>query len=186
MGYPDPRQAIVAQLAQPIAKPLWQSRPSPGGWRSAISRGGGHDADAGTVRLVKQREILGHELHAIAFDDRNGRPHRYLVGVVKDSDGDWEISGLAGGGVGDPPRDQPWVNFCGWGWPSAFCGGGWVTGSGSEVAARVRVRFREGPMLEDTVDDRVVLFIADARVDVPATAEILDAKGSLLATHSAF
>jgi hypothetical protein len=41
-------------------------------------------------------------------------------------------------------------------------------------------------MLEDTVDDRVVVFIADARVDVPATAEILDAKGSLLASHSAF
>jgi hypothetical protein len=41
-------------------------------------------------------------------------------------------------------------------------------------------------MLEDTVDDGVVLLIADARVDVPATAEILDAKGSLLASHSAF
>src|ERR1700730_12118103 len=104
MGYPDPRQAIVAQLAQPIAKPLWQSRPSPGGWRSAISRGGGHDADAGTVRLVKQREILGHELHAIAFDERNGRPHRYLVGVVKGSDGDSGLSGLAGGGGGPPRR----------------------------------------------------------------------------------
>jgi hypothetical protein len=41
-------------------------------------------------------------------------------------------------------------------------------------------------MLEDTVDDGVVLLIADAHVDVPATAEILDAKGSLLASHSAF
>jgi hypothetical protein len=28
--------------------------------------------------------------------------------------------------------------------------------------------------------------VADAHVDVPATAEILDAKGSLLAGHSAF
>lgn len=138
------------------------------------------------VRFVKQREILGHQLHAVAFDDRNARPCRYLVGVVRDSDGDWEISGLAGGGVGDPPRDHPWVNFCGWGWPSAFRGGGWVTGSGSEVAARVRLRFRGGPMLDDTVDDGVVLLIADSRVDVPATAEIFDAKGSLLASHSAF
>jgi hypothetical protein len=41
-------------------------------------------------------------------------------------------------------------------------------------------------MLEDTVDDGVILLIAGARVDVPATAEILDASGSLLASHSAF
>jgi hypothetical protein len=41
-------------------------------------------------------------------------------------------------------------------------------------------------MLEDTVDDGVVLLIADARVDVPAMAEIFDASGSLLASHSTF
>jgi len=57
MRYPDPRQAIVAQLAQPGGKPLWQSAPSPGGWRRAISRGGGHDADPDTVRFVKRRGI---------------------------------------------------------------------------------------------------------------------------------
>ncbi len=185
MGYPDPRQAIIAQLAQPGAKPLWRSHPSPGGRRSAISRGGGQDADPGTIRFVKHRGIAGHELHAVTFDDRNGRPHRYLVGV-KDSANGWEISGLAGGGVGDPRRDQPWVNFCGWGWPSAFCGGGWVTGSGSADAARVRIRFRGGSVLEDTVYDGVVLLMADSRVDLPATAEIRDANGSLLASHSAF
>ena len=185
MGYPDPRQAIVAQLVRPRGKPLWQSAPSTGGWRTAISRDGGQDADPGTVRLVKKRGIPGHELHAVAFADRDGRRYRYLVGVVQGAS-DWEVKGLAGGGEGDSPRDQPWVNFCGWDWPRSFCGGGWVIGRGSEAAARVRLRFRGGPMLEDTVDDGVVLLIADARVDVPATAEILDASGSLLARHSAF
>ena len=185
MGYPDPRQAIVAQLAQPRGKPLWQSAPSPGGWRRAISRGGGHDADPDTMRFVKQRGIPGHELHAVAFADRDGRNYRFLVGVVRDASG-WEVKGLAGGGGGDPPRDQPWINFCGWGWPRSFRGGGWVIGNGSRAAARVRLHFRRGPMLEDTVDDGVALLIADARVDVPATAEILDAKGSLLTSHSAF
>ena len=185
MGYPDPRQAIVAQLAQASGKPLWQSAPSPGGWRRAISRAGGQDADPGTVRFVKQRGIPGHELHAIAFDDRDGRNYRFLVGVVQHASG-WEVKGLAGGGEGDPRRDQPWVNFCGWGWPRLFRSGGWVVGSGSKAATRVRLHFRGGPMLEDTVDDGVVLLIADARVDVPATAEIFDAKGSLLASHSVF
>jgi hypothetical protein len=77
MGYPDPRQAIVTQLAQPRRKPIWQSAPSAGGWRRAISRGGGHDADPDTMRFVKQRGIPGHELHAVAFADRNGRNYRY-------------------------------------------------------------------------------------------------------------
>jgi hypothetical protein len=186
MGYPDPQQAIVAQLAQPRGKPFWQSRASPGGWRSAISRGGGHDADPDTISFVKQRGIPGHELHAVAFADLDGRRYRYLVGVAEGADGSWEVDGLAGGGIGDPSRDQPWVNFCGWGWPRSFCGGGWVIGSGSQAAARVRLRFRGGPMLDDTVDEGVVLLIADSRVDVPATAEIFDAKGFLLASHSAF
>jgi hypothetical protein len=186
MGYPDPRQAIVAQLAQPRGKPLWQSAPSPGGWRRAISRGLGHDADPDTVRFVKHRGIPGQELHAVAFADRDGRNYRYLVGVVQDAKGGWQVKGLAGGGGNDPPRDQPWVNFCGWGWPRSFRGGGWVSGSGSSAAARVRLQFRRGPMLEDTVDDGVVLLIADAHIDMPATAEILDARGSLLASHSAF
>ncbi|MDQ6876389.1 MAG: hypothetical protein M3082_01570 [Candidatus Dormibacteraeota bacterium] len=185
IGYPDPRQTIVAQLAQQRGNPLWQSAPSPGGWRGAISRSGGHDADPATVRFVKQREIPGHELHAVAFADQDGRTYRYLVGVVQGTGG-WEVEGLAGGSGNEPPRDQPWVNFCGWGWRRSFYGGGWVIGSGSKATARVRLRFREGPMLEDTVDGGVVLSIADARVDVPATAEILDAKGSLLASHSAF
>ena len=57
---------------------------------------------------------------------------------------------------------------------------------GSGAAARVRLRFPNGPTLEDVVDDRVVLFITNARVDLPAAAEILDASGALLATHSAF
>jgi hypothetical protein len=185
MGYPDAKQAIVALLVQPRGKAVWQGPPAPGGRRAAISRGGGHDADPPTVRFGKQRGIQGHEIHTVTFADQEGRSYRFLVGVVQGSEG-WEVSGLAGGGEGDPPRDQPWVNFCGWGWPRSFHGGGWLTGKGSEAAARVRLRFRTGPILEDTVDDRVVLFIADARVDLPAAAEILDASGSRLATHSAF
>ena len=165
---------------------MWESQPSPEGWRGAVSRGAGRDAAPGTIRFVKQRSIPGHELHSVAFADSDGRRYRYLVGVVRSRDGSWQVSGLAGGGVGDPPRDRPWVNFCGWGWPHSFCGGGWVIGSGSKAAAHVRLRFREGPILKDTVDDGVVLLIAEARVDVPATAEILDASGSLLASHSAF
>jgi hypothetical protein len=53
MAYPDSQQAIVAQLAEPRGRPFWQIRPSPGGWRSAISHGGGHDADPDTISFVE-------------------------------------------------------------------------------------------------------------------------------------
>lgn len=165
---------------------MWQSAASRGGWRRSVSRGAGHDADPVTIRFIKHRSTPGRELHAVAFADRAGMRYRYLVGVVRGSDGHWELDGLAGGGEHDRPRDQPWVNFCGWGWPRAFSGGGWVTGNGSAAAARVRLRFQRGLVLEDTIEDGVVLLIGDVRIDMPATAEILDADGSLLASHSAF
>jgi hypothetical protein len=185
MGYSDPKQAIVAQLALPRGKPMWQSAPSPRAARRSIVRGGGHDADPDTMRFIKQRATHHHELHAVTFADREEKKYRFLVGVVQNRDG-WEVKGLAGGGEVDPPRAQPWVNTCGWGWPNSFCSGGWVVGTGSEAAARVRLRFPGGPTLQDSVDDGIVLMISDARVQVPATVEILDADGSLIATHFAF
>ncbi len=185
MGYSDPKQAIIASLVRPRATVAWQSAPSPGGWRAAISHGGGHDADSSTLRFRKQRGIQGREIHPVTFGDQEGRNYRFQVGVVQGIDG-WEASGMAGGGEGDPPRNKPWVNFCGWGWPQSFHGGGWLTGEGSEAAARARLRFQSGPTLEDAVGDRVVLFITNARVGLPATAEILAAGGALLATQSAF
>jgi hypothetical protein len=186
MGYPNPRQAILAQVVQPRAQPILQSWSRAGHVRADIARGGGYDADPNTVRFVKVRGIPGQELHAVTFADRDGKNYRFLIGVVKDPDGRWGVSGQAGGGGNDPPRDRPWVNFCGWGWPHSFNGGGWVVGSGSAEATSVRLRFQNGTILEDTVDDRVTLLIADTRVDMPATAEILDPRGSVLASHTAF
>lgn len=81
MGYPDPQQAIVAQLAQPRRRPVWESAPSAGGWQRAISRGGGHDADPDTMRFVKQRKPPGTH-HLI---ERQLPTGRNTVGI---SDGD--------------------------------------------------------------------------------------------------
>ena len=185
MGYPDAKEAVIAYLFKPRGNEVWQGATSPESWRAALSKGGGHDADASTIQFAKQHGTEGHELRAVTFADKGGRRYRFLGGVLQGAGG-WEVSGLAGGGVGDPPRDQPWVNFCGWGWPRSFRGGGWLTGKGSEAAARVRLRFQIGPTLEDEVDDRIVLFSTNARVDLPAAAEILDASGAQLATQSAF
>jgi hypothetical protein len=78
MGCADPKQAIAAYLVQPRGKLMWDSQPSPAGWRGAVSRGAGRDADPVTLRCVKQRSIPGYELHAVAFADSDGRHYRYL------------------------------------------------------------------------------------------------------------
>jgi hypothetical protein len=93
---------------------------------------------------------------------------------------------MAGGGGNDPNRGRPWVNLAGWGWPAAFYGGGKVIGNGCETANRVRLRFKNGVELEDTIDDGLVLFIADRAVNPPAAVDILDSAGLVIESHGAY
>jgi len=78
------------------------------------------------------------------------------------------------------------VNLAGCGWPASFYGGGNVIGNGCEAAHRVRLRFKNGVELEDTVDDSLVLFIADRAVKAPASVDILDSAGLVMETHRAY
>ncbi len=182
----DPKQAIVAKIAQLTGTPVGKSPPSAGGWRSAILAGGGWDADPATVCFVKGRGIRGHQVHFVTFKTRAGDERTLVIGVVQDSDGNWDCFGGAGGSGRHPHRERPWVNLGGWGWPRFLCAGGAVVGKGSEAAARVRLRLADGTVLEDSVDHGVVLFISEAPIQLPATGEILDAAGLLLASQEVF
>jgi len=186
MGYPDPKKAIIDRLAAPPGHLISQSPPSPGGLQSSIRGPGGEDADPDTMQFVKERGGPGRQLHYVRFSTRAGDRRRFVVGVVQQQNGQWEVRGCAGGGDGDPPRDQPWINFGAWGWPRFFCGGGTVIGTNSERAARARLLFANGTTLEDAVDAGIVLFMTEAPVRLPATVEILDGSGSVLTTYEAF
>jgi hypothetical protein len=61
-----------------------------------------------------------------------------------------------------------------------------VIGTNSERAARARLLFADGTILEDAVDAGIVLFMTEAPVRLPATVEILDGTGSVLTTYEAF
>ena len=185
MAHSDARQAIIERLTRPPGR-LLSERPSAGGWTAQLRRAGGAEADPSTIRFLKERSVGGKQLHAVAFQTIAGHSRHFVIGVVHDRTGAWEVSGMAGGGGSDPHRDRPWVNFAGWGWPGGFSGGGRVVGSGCEEATRVRLRFKNGVELEDTVDDGLVLFIADRVVKVPASADILDSAGLPMASHPAF
>ncbi len=113
------------------------------------------------MQFVKERRGRGHQLHLLRFRTKAGDLRWFVVGVVEQPDGQWEVSGCAGGGGVDPPRDHPWINFGAWGLPRFFCGGGNVVGVDSDRAVGVRLRFANGTTLEDTVDAGVVLFMTE-------------------------
>ena len=181
----DAKRAIIEWLCQPSGRLVTQ-RTLPGGWKSESRVGGGAEADQSTVRFLKARRLGARELHAVEFRTIEGRNRACVVGVIQSSAGKWDVSGMAGGSGSDPPRDHPWLNLGAWGWPDhGFCGGGKVIGTGREAAGRVRLRFKNGVELEDTVDDGLVLFMTDRVVQVPTSVGILDGGGLILASHPA-
>jgi hypothetical protein len=186
MAHRDPRQAIIEYLDRPAGELVWQSPLSTNGWRSSLREPGGEDADPDSVRFIKERAAPGHQLHFVRFATRAGSERALVIEVVQQSAGQWEVRGNAGGGHGDPPRSQPWVNFAAWGWPRFFCGGGRVIGAGSERARRARLGFTNGTMLEDSVEEGTVLFMTDDPVQLPATVEIRDEAGVTLARYQEF
>ncbi len=186
MEHTDARGAIIEMLTRPHGR-LVAQRASTAGWTAEIRSAGGAEADASTIRFLKERTVGDRQLHAVEFRTVDGQSRRLVIGTQQDSTGAWRVSGMAGGSGGDPPRDRPWVNLAGWGWPDdGFWGGGKVIGRDCERAARVRLRFDNGVALEDTVTNGLVLFIAEAAVQMPASVEIADGSGLRLAIHSAF
>lgn len=181
----DPRQAIVERLSEPRGQLISQSARSPGGWQSSIREAGGEDADPRSIRFLKERAVPGHQLYYVVFNTRAGEQRQFVVGVMQQADGNWDVRGSAGGGGGDPVREHPWINFGAWGWPRFFSGGGKVIGAGSERATHARLRFADGTTLEDVIDAGIVLFMSDGPVRMPVTVEILDQTGAMLTTYQA-
>lgn len=177
---PDGKQFVINWLCEPKGE-LVRTRRSPGGWTSEVRAAGGGEAERTSVRFIKSLRAGATELHAVEFTTTEGDMRRYVVGVTQDPQGNWRLTGAAGGGGSDPPRDCPWVNLGAWGSPShGFHGGGKVVGVGHEAAARVRLTFKNGVQLEDDVGAGHVLFHSEGAAELPAQVDIFDARGKVL------
>jgi hypothetical protein len=53
------------------------------------------------------------------------------------------------------------------------------------VVVRVRLRAANGTVLEDTVDEGVVLFLTNKRVDRSLDVELVDLNGQIVSQHRA-
>ncbi len=183
-GYPDPWDAIVADLTAPAAElptppTAPDTRPRP-----VVNRGRPFSAHSETIRCLKQRAIAGRRLYAITFDSQQPFPAqwRWLIAAEEEDHG-WVASGGAGGAGEGPRRNEPWVNLAGWWGPNRFYAGGEVLSD--QHISRVRLTTRDGITLEDDTEAGVVLFLADRSIELPVTLELLDDAGQARASQLA-
>ena len=183
MASNDFRQVIIDQLSVP-AVPI-SNKHAGGGWRAVTSRGG-IGARVETIQFGKQRTIPGKMVQFVMFEDIQGMQMHYTCYLVQDDRGEWKFAGGAGGSGGwKVVREHPWVNLGGGGWPDLFYAGGHVVDNGLAIA-RVRLVANNGTVMEDTVQDGIVLFITDSRVELPLQAELYDREDRIVASHSVF
>ena len=179
----DPKEVIVDWLVQPSVV-ISESR-GEGGLVVGQVRQGGQEADPATIRFLKERSIPGRQIHAVAFESlMDGRRFNALwtVQLIQDDSGNWQMRGGSGGGDDGPIREHPWANLGGGGSPDEFCMGGRVIDNGLAIA-RVRLVTGNGLTPEDSVDDGLVLFLTDQRVELPIHTELYDRPGVPVARH---
>jgi hypothetical protein len=103
-----------------------------------------------------------------------------------DDTGAISVDPIGGGGGGAPHRDHPWVNLaCQW-TSTVFRGGGEVIGDGADDVSLVRMRFADGTIAEDDVDDGIVLFEVLGPIAFPVEIALLDARAVQIHSYNAF
>jgi hypothetical protein len=160
------------------------------------------EADAGSVRILKERASEHRRVYYVTFRDAGGGRWNWTLPVDAQPDGSWEVAGGAGGGGGRPlvaaymslltrvrggrtNSGKPWANLGGGNWPDRFYAGGRVEHDRGR-AARVRLTCANGLVLEDSVDDGRVLFVTERRAEVPVVVELLGERDDVVARHRAF
>ena len=190
-GAATPEQAILEELSRPLGQWTPYSPPGAGGWQAGTYRGGRAElVDMESVRFVKRRETRTRVAIWVTWLGVNPRfgdepqEYRYLYEVTRDPSGGWCTHGSSGGAGREPAWEQPTVNLGAGGWPDRFSAGGTVVGA-AQVIAQVQLRFANGVVLSDEVQEGVVVFITDEHVETPATAVLLDGDGVEVRSHEA-
>ncbi len=132
----------------------------------------------GSVEIVHEKHSGKDAAFAVAFEERNGRQRRGLIGLCPHGDGMWQPSGSFMGAAHVTGSREVFMSCGGWG--SGGDGskeravfGGWVADP-SAVSARL-VDSTRGDVLEETVVNGVVIFMQKG--DLPlryARVELLD------------
>lgn len=179
-----PEAAIVAHLVRAPAVTS-TSQPSPGGWTSSTG-GSGPGADPATIVFQRTRMLPSCQMRQVGFFNHRGIPEEWVIRTWQEPDGTWVVAPCGGGSPGPSRRAKPWINFTAGFGAHGFSAGGNIEGTGSEHAHSVRLTFADGNTIDDTVENRIVLFFEPIQVAFPADVEILDESGRRLANYKEF
>jgi hypothetical protein len=179
-----PEAAIVAHLVRrPAATST--SQPRTGGWTSSTACGG-PGADPATIVFQRTRMLPSCQMRQVGFFNHRGIPEEWVIRTWQEPDGTWAVAPCGGGSPGPSRRAKPWINFTAGFGANGFSAGGNIVGTGSEHAHSVRLTFADGNTIDDTVENRIVLFFEPIPVAFPADVEILDENGRRLANYKEF
>ena len=182
MSAPDIRAAVLDKLCAPRGTVTPTGRSSSGWQAKRVTGGPIASARRDTIEFLKERGSSDYVVCAVHFVDENNLERFELIGVRHDNDS-WVADSGAGGGADNPPRDQPWINLAAWGNDARLCAGGQIAGTNHDKIAAVRLRFTDGTTIEDDTERGVAIFVTAGPLRA-GTAELLDAAGTIVASHS--
>ncbi|MHB8596926.1 MAG: hypothetical protein ACYDER_08950 [Ktedonobacteraceae bacterium] len=165
--------------------------------------------EAITVHFLQNRCLPNSQAHFVAVEGEGGQQAYFLCCVCLNSQSHWEHIGggqvrrtttptILGFGTADtysvggteahnvktmPEKSPLRVNFSSLRGKDGFWAGASFLDHSLDVE-RVRLIFREGIVLEDTVQDDLVLFITEEKVTRPFQAEFYDRSGNMLGAQS--
>lgn len=166
MAHTDPHAALLEHVATPSF----------------------YGAQISSVHILKQRALPGRLLYGVTFTSTEGRDVFCACEVRQQDDGTWSAHGSAGGGLGGSPRwETPRANLGGspGGESSGRYFGGFVESDPAGEVTQVRLVAADGVILEDTVEEGMILFLAERQVSLPLSAELYDQAGKLITHHVA-
>lgn len=142
------------------------------------------NAEAATIHFFQQRSLPQRQIHAVTFDNKEGQQQHWLCVIIQDEQGHWYLQ--SGGALGEAinsPRNYPWVNLAAGNSENTFWAGGSIITHGFGIK-RVRLISAKGEILEDTVQDNLVLFLASQPLQWPLQVELYDAKEAVVGSHT--
>ena len=133
----------------------------------------------------------------LTFEDHESRMWDNVSCIDQDDNGCWHEAASTSIRHEEHLRKRatgssPWVHIVGggWGnlgdgWGDRFWAGGYLTENARDTE-RIRLIFKNGLALEESIQDDLVLFLTDQKVQVPVQVEMYSYSGELLGMQVAF
>lgn len=143
-------------------------------------------AQAATVQFLKEKSIPGYQVHAITFKDVAEITWLLFCLLVQDIGGNWHVEGCSGN-AGNATLSRPFsrrllISLSG-DLNDHFYAGGYILDDNHIGIGRVRLISDGRSIGEDEVQNGLVVFVSNQKVQLPIQAEFYNLSGNLVHTN---